>query len=146
MAAAGAAELVAELEALGAGKLTPYPADAETAVRATYEQRWVKVAVDAARPYASIISVYAVDDLELAQDLARDLIEALRGEGMDVDEPEYRTAHDVEHQAETTERAYADGYWGGSHAGHDHHDEDHHGDDHGDGHDDGHDDHGGGDH
>jgi hypothetical protein len=147
----------ATLEEVGAGKAIPYPEGAETAVRVTWDGgtsdagddalpgRWMKVAVDPARAYDSVLSAYAMNDLGLAQDLTRELVAALREAGFEVEEPEFRTAHEVDHQRIAARRPYPDGYWSAPEADHHHDDEHHHHDDHDHHHADG--DHGGdGDH
>lgn len=131
----------ATLEELGAGKAIAHPPGAETAVRVTWARdgqdgRWVKVAVDAARSYDAVLSAYAMNDLELGQDMLRELIAALRTEGIEVEEPAYRSAEELAEQRLTTDRMYKDGYWanwaeaevaGQGHGDHDDHDD--HGDD-----------------
>ena len=123
----------ATLEELGAGKSTPYPEGSETGVRVTYNERWVKVAVDPARPYASVLSAYAMNDLESGQDLVRDLVAALRAQDIRVDEPSYRDEETVAHQRLERERSYAEAFVTSPYDHGDGHDDDH--GDHGDGHD-----------
>ncbi|MEO0651624.1 MAG: hypothetical protein AAFZ65_13190 [Planctomycetota bacterium] len=142
----------ATLEELGAGKMIAHPEGAETAVRVTWSRegengRWLKVAVDSARAYNSVVSAYAMNDLELGQQMVRELVDALRASGIDVEEPHYRSADELGEQRLAGGRMYKDGYWTtweGEKFGH--HDDGHGHDDHGDGHGEGHDDDHGGDH
>lgn len=104
------------LEAGGAGKQVPHPVDARTAVRVTWEGRWVKVAVDPASNGQCLLSVYAMNGLDRAHELLGLLSDGLTAEGLTVDHVHARSAEEVAAQRERVDRPYTHGYWGGAHA------------------------------
>jgi hypothetical protein len=119
----------AQLERLDARKPVPFPEGARSAVRVTWRGRWVKLAVDPARPHRSVLSAYAMNDLATGQELVTELVAALRQAGFEVQNPHLRSVEEVRAQRARFEGPFRNGRFGDGGA-HDDHGHDDHGHDH----------------